>query len=82
MEENYDLEEIEYTGTEEMEVVKEIRLGLLTEEIRRTLTKRELLDWFARLSISRRGWCDNITCNDLIHIAKECGLKIYGGKRK
>ncbi|KEI18262.1 hypothetical protein [Clostridium haemolyticum] len=72
----YDLEEVKYTDGEEMEVIKEIRLGLMLNEINRNINKRQLIDWFARLQIQRKNWCDNITCNDLIHIARECGLKV------
>lgn len=71
-----DYDEIEYTDYEEMEVIKEIRLGLMLNEIKPKLTKLELKEWFAVIQIKKKDWCDNINCEDLVSIAKECGLKI------
>lgn len=71
-----DYDEIEYTDYEEMEVIKEIRLGLMLNEIKPKLTKLELKEWFAAIQIKKKDWCDNINCEDLVSIAKECGLKI------
>ena len=76
----YDMEEKEYTDIEEMEVIKEIRLGIALGEIDVFTSRDNLIDWFARLQCgNKEGWCDNITCNDLIEIAQECGLKIREG---
>lgn len=73
----YDMEEKEYTDIEEMEVIKEIRLGIALGEIDILTTRESLIDWFARLQCrNKEGWCENITCIDLIEIAIECGLKI------
>lgn len=75
----YDLEEIEYSRSDEMQVIEEIRIGLMMGEIRTTITKEELKNWFADIQIKRKdwaSWCENITCQDLIQIARECGLKV------
>lgn len=71
-----DYEEIEYTDMEEAEVIKEIRLGLMLNEINAKVSKRDLKEWFARLQMSKKNWCINVTGEDLVKIAKECGLKI------
>lgn len=72
----YDLDEVDYTDIEEMEVIKEIRLGLMMGEITKTIHKQYLIDWFARIQMPRKDWCENVTTKDLINIAEECGLKI------
>lgn len=76
MELEFDISEINYTDKEENLVIKEIRLGLMWGEISRRITKRKLIDWFAKMQIQRRNWCVNITCLDLINIAQECGLEV------
>lgn len=71
-----DYSETEYSELEESQVIQEIRWSLIRQEITPNVTKRELLDWFARISIPKRDWCENITCLDLFYIATECGIKI------
>lgn len=90
----YELDEIEYTESEEQEVIKELRLGLMLGEISRKITKKQLKDWFANLQLNlsnnasdtkvkkikkKNDWCENITGQDLVEIAKSCGLKILEG---
>jgi hypothetical protein len=72
----YDLDEVCYTDIEEMEVIKEIRLGLMLNEIKPSTSKRELKEWFAKLQMKKKKWCENVNGNDLMSIATECGLKI------
>lgn len=71
-----DYEEIEYTDMEEAEVIKEIRLGLMLSEINSKISRRDLKEWFAKLQMSKKNWCLNVTGEDLVQIAKECGLKV------
>lgn len=76
---DYDLDEVDYNRIDEMQVIEEIRIGLMMGEIRTTITKEELKNWFADIQIKRKdwsSWCENITCEDLILIARECGLKV------
>lgn len=71
-----DYSETGYSELEESQVIQEIRWGLIRQEITSSVTKRELLDWFAKVSIPKREWCENITCLDLFYIATECGINI------
>ncbi|NEZ47793.1 hypothetical protein FDF74_11435 [Clostridium niameyense] len=69
-------EEIEYNSTEEMQVVDEIRIGLMLGEISPSITKKELKEWFANLQMKKKNFCENVTGQDLVEIAKSCGIKI------
>ncbi|MCY6957872.1 hypothetical protein [Clostridium brassicae] len=76
LEYDYDLEETTYNEYEEMQVINEIRIGLMMNEITTTITKKQLIKWFSNIQMKKRDFCENVTCNDLVDIAKECGLKI------
>ncbi|WP_125153658.1 hypothetical protein [Clostridium rectalis] len=74
----YELDEIYYTDIEAMQVVTEIRTSLQLNMLNPTITKKDLIDWFANIQIKKKdiNFCKNVTCIDLIEIARECGLKI------
>lgn len=76
LEYDYDLEETTYNEYEEMQVINEIRIGLIMNEITTTITKKQLVKWFSNIQMKKRDFCENVTCNDLVDIARECGLKI------
>lgn len=76
LEYDYDFEEVEYSEYEEMQVINEIRIGLIMNEITTTITKKQLIKWFSNIQMKKKDFCENVTCNDLVDIARECGLKI------
>ncbi|NFJ83984.1 hypothetical protein FDA84_14960 [Clostridium botulinum] len=69
-------DEVGYDDIEEMQVIEEIRIGLMLNEISPYINKKELKEWFANLQMKKKNFCEDITGNDLIEIAKSCGLKI------
>lgn len=76
---DFDIEEIEYTDEEKKEVIDQLRIGLMFNEIEVITTKYKLKNWFAEIQmIKKREYCSNITGVDLIEIAKVEGFKIIG----
>ncbi len=71
------MEEIEYTQKEKRQVINELSRGFSLGEIHKGISKRELKDWFANITIHCFGEiCPNITGNDLVEIANELGLEV------
>ncbi|AUN23756.1 hypothetical protein RSJ21_00190 (plasmid) [Clostridium botulinum] len=69
-------DEVGYDDIEEMQVIEEIRIGLMLSEISPCISKKDLKEWFANLQMKKKNFCEDITGNDLMEIAKSCGLKI------
>jgi hypothetical protein len=74
---DWNMDEIPYTLEEKQAVWGELSRGLFLGEIHNGISKQELKDWFANISMQHFGeFCPNITGNDLIEIANEFGLGV------
>lgn len=74
---DFDIEEIEYTDEEKNQVIDQLRIGLMLNEIQLTISKKNLKSWFADIQMHKKGdYCPNITGADLIEIAKVEGFRI------
>lgn len=76
-EDDFDIEEIEYTSGEKMQVIDQLRMGLMFNEIQLITTKKKLKSWFADIQMHKKGeYCPDITVADLIEIAEAEGFEI------